>query len=118
METDNVIVRRINQIIAEKGLKKSKVASCIGVPATTLNSWLNRTKDFPVSYVSSIAEALGVSVNWLLSDSESADSANYSGDLTDEESFLLAAYRSLDQEGRIVVASKAIEETRRKNARD
>lgn len=118
METGALIIQKINRVIDEKGIKKNKVAASIGVPATTLNSWLNRSKDFPVSYVSAIADALGVSVNWLLTEGDAKEPNCLNSGLSDEETFLLTAYRSLDQEGKIVVANKAIEELRRKNPKD
>ena len=107
--------QRMNQALTEKRIQKKVLADAIGVPATTLNSWINRGGDFPASYVVPVAECLGVHPLWLLTGSDlpaPSIPASYV-ELKDDELFLLESFRALDQEGKIVVANKAVEELRR-----
>ena len=107
--------QRMNQALSEKRIQKKILAEKIGVPATTLNSWINRGGDFPASYVVPIAECLGVHPLWLLTGTEIPAPSIPSSfvELKDDEQFLLESFRALDQEGKIVVANKAVEELRR-----
>ena len=52
--------QRMNQALIDRHIQKKVLADAIGVPATTLNSWINRGGDFPASYIVRVAEALGV----------------------------------------------------------
>lgn len=107
--------QRMNQALTEKRIQKKVLADAIGVPATTLNSWINRGGDFPASYVVPVAECLGVHPLWLLTGSDlptPSIPASYV-ELKEDELFLLESFRALDQEGKIVVANKAVEELRR-----
>lgn len=107
--------QRMNQALSEKRIQKKILAEKIGVPATTLNSWINRGGDFPASYVVPIAECLGVHPLWLLTGTDIPAPSIPSSfvELKDDEQFLLESFRALDQEGKIVVANKAVEELRR-----
>ena len=95
--------QRMNQALTEKRIQKKVLADAIGVPATTLNSWINRGGDFPASYVVPVAECLGVHPLWLLTGSDlptPSIPASYV-ELKDDELFLLESFRALDQEGKI-----------------
>ena len=107
--------QRMNDALIEKHVQKKQLADAIGVPATTLNSWINRGADFPASYILPIAERLGVHPLWLISGEETV--APHIPDsyveLKDDELFLLHTFRALDQEGRVVVSNEAVKELRR-----
>lgn len=109
------ISQRLANVIYEKKLQKKLVAQAIGVPNTTLGSWVNRGGDFPVSYLIPLAEAVGVSPLYLLTGQEEFTPAAPENQvvLTDDEMFLLNTFRMLDKEGAVVVCNKAIEEMRR-----
>ena len=110
--------QRMNQALMEKHIQKKTLADKINVPATTLNSWINRGGDIPSSYIIPAAEALGVHPLWLLTGEDHIAPKipdNYM-ELSDDELFLLQTFRALDQAGRIVVANKAVEELRRLKA--
>lgn len=118
MSTDASPVQRIEIVLKEKHLQKKMLADSIGIPPTTLSSWLGRGNDFPASYVVPVARFLGVHPMWLLTGEEAAlpeIPVSYV-ELSNDESFLLQSYRTLDQEGKIVVANKAVEELRRAKA--
>lgn len=107
--------QRMNQALIEKHIQKKTLADRIGVPATTLNSWINRGGDIPSSYIVPAAEALGVHPLWLLmgEDHLPPKIPDTYVELSEDELFLLRTYRAIDQEGRVVVANKAVEELRR-----
>lgn len=107
--------QRMNQALVEKHMQKKVLADAIGVPATTLNSWINRGGDFPASYIVPAAKALGVHPLWLLTGEDHLPPTipETYVELKDDELFLLQTFRALDQEGRVVVANKAVEELRR-----
>lgn len=100
------IANRLNELCRQYGVKKMILAEKIGVPQSTLQSWLARGDDFPAKYVMPICEVIGVDPVTLLSGAESYVTSK-------EEQYLVDLYRTLDHEGRIVVVNKAIEETRR-----
>ena len=107
--------KRMNEALMQKRIQKKQLADAIGVPATTLNSWINRGGDFPSSYILPVAEALGVHPLWLITGEDVLPPKipeNYV-ELKDDELFLLETFRALDREGKIVVANKAVEEMRR-----
>jgi len=106
--------QRINQVLTEKKIQKKALADYIGIPPTTLNSWINRGGDFPASYVGPIAECLDIHPLWLINGQEIATPKipDTYVELSEEEAFLLRTFRSLPHEGKIVVANKAVEELR------
>lgn len=107
--------QRMNQALMEKHIQKKVLADSIGVPATTLNSWINRGGDFPASYIVPVARTLGVHPLWLLTGEDHIPPvipATYT-ELKEDELFLVQTFRALDQEGRVVVANRAVEELRR-----
>ncbi len=110
--------QRIDQALIDKHIQKKQLAEKIGVPATTLNSWINRSGDFPASYVVPVAQALEVNPLWLLTGEDHLPPKipETYVELKEDERFLLETYRSLDREGRVVVSSKAVEELRRAKA--
>ena len=107
--------QRMNEALVSKHVQKKQLADAIGVPATTLNSWINRGADFPASYIQPIAEFLHVHPLWPITGEEAVlpEIPDTYMELSEEELFLLRTFRSLDQEGRVVVANKAVEELRR-----
>lgn len=48
----------ILQQLRQKGLKQKDLAEAIGVPVSTLNSWLKRNRDVPAQYIIGIATFL------------------------------------------------------------
>lgn len=112
------IANRLNELIAERRIQKKQIASKIGVPASTMNSWFARGEDFPAQYVIPLCKILHVSPEKLL-DGQDVPLADIPDDyvqLNDEERFLVDTIRCLDREGVIVVTNKAIEEARRVRA--
>ena len=109
------IGERLGIILRDKKMQKKTLAARIGVPQTTLNSWVNRGSDFPSSFIIPLSKALEVSPLYLLTGEDSPDVAipdDYVR-LTPDEQFLLDTVRKLDHFGMVVVTNKAVEELRR-----
>lgn len=118
MSNDLTPTQRMNDVLQRKHIQKKVLADAIGVPPTTLQSWINRGVDFPASYTIPIADVLGVHPLWLLSGADVLPPKIPDGfvELKEDEYFLLETYRNLDREGRVVVSNKAVEEMRRLKA--
>ena len=109
------ICGRVLEILNSKKMARKDLANAIGVPVTTLQTWLQRGEDFPARYVVPVADHLGVSTARLLYGTESEPPVipeDYI-QLNDDERMLIKMVRSLDREGVFVVTSRAIEESRR-----
>lgn len=105
-------VQRLNRVLKEKHIQKKTFAETIGIPASTLNSWINRGGEIPSSFAVPIAKALDVSLTWLLTGEESQEKEIPESfvELNEEEMYLVRVFRSLDWEGKVVVANRAVEE--------
>ena len=56
------IIKNIEEIRKQKGIKQAEMGRRLGVSQTGYSNYVNRTLDMPFSRLSSIADALGVSV--------------------------------------------------------
>jgi len=104
---------RYSQVCREKNLDpcSQTVADMFGVSKGTICAW-NTRNTFPKGEtVAAIAVAFGVSADYLLGISEIKEPPSIS--LTPEEVELVLKYRSLDNDGKIVIRSAFIQETRR-----
>lgn len=109
------ICERVLDLLKERKMGKKELAVAVGVPQTTMQTWLQRGEDFPARYVVPVADALGVSISRILygTDSEPARIPDDYIQLNEDERMLIETVRSLDREGVFVVTSRAIEESRR-----
>ena len=111
------IANRLNALCKERKIAKVLLAEKIGVPQSTLQTWIARGEDFPAKYLIPICNVLGVSVEaLLLGDDAPASKTNGFTPLSEEESFLLDSYRLLDREGKVVVSGTVVNELRRVRA--
>ena len=111
--------QRMAQVMIEQRIKQNALAAQIGIPTTTLHTWISRNTDFPVSYTVPLANALGVSPMWLLTGSDEPEPETKQdaiSDLNDDELYLLKTFRALDREGKYVLTGRAVEELRRVKA--
>lgn len=109
------IVNRLNQLIRERNIVKKEFAAEIGIPQSTLQTWLGRGEDFPAQYIIPICSVLQISPEKLL-EGRDVPLPQIPSDyvqLTGDERFLLDTFRGLDREGAIVVTNEAIKEARR-----
>lgn len=91
-QTDHPQVLRLNQIIEQKGISKADMARICGVSSQSVNNWFVRGTIGKSSAIK-LADALGVSLAWLLGqDVDPADG------LKPDEQRLLELYRQLPEE--------------------
>ncbi|MFB0711437.1 helix-turn-helix domain-containing protein [Buttiauxella noackiae] len=64
-QIDHPQVKRLNEIIEQKGISKSDMARICGVSAQSVNNWFVRGTIGKSSAIK-LADALGVSLAWLL----------------------------------------------------
>lgn len=115
MDNEMTVGQRLGLIAQQKKMQKKDLSVAIGVPYTTMSSWINRGGDFPASCVIPLAKALGVTPMYLLTGQEEYTKLipdDYER-LSENERYLLDTIRNLDKDGVVVVMNKAVEELRR-----
>ncbi len=100
------IASQLNELCRRQGVTKQTLAKEIGVPQSTLQTWIARDDDFPARFVMPICNVLGIQPVALLAGVD-AEAANV------EARYLLNLFNALDHEGQVVVVNQAIMETRR-----
>ena len=105
---DTIAIRLYNM-----GLKQKELADSIGVPASTLNSWLKRGRDIPAQYIMGIADFLDCNPIYLLTgditfqvDVESLKphkSADAIRGVSDDALKVAALWDRLDEPGRAII---------------
>ena len=93
-QIDHPQVLRLNEIIERKGISKADMARICGVSAQSVNNWFVRGTIGKSSAVK-LADALGVSLAWLL-----GQNVGESDGLKPDEQRLLELYRQLPEEER------------------
>ncbi len=62
----NTFVERLKDLMLNKGFNIKKLAEYLKLPRTTVNSWLLRKRTPRVDYLYTIADCLGVSIDYLV----------------------------------------------------
>jgi len=62
----DTFVERLNELMIEKGLNITKLSEYLKLPRTTVNSWLLKKRTPRIDYLYSIADCLGVSIDYLV----------------------------------------------------
>lgn len=91
-QTDNPQVRRLNEIIEKKRISKADIARICGVSAQSVNNWFVRGAIGKSSAIK-LADALGVSLEWVLGQDVDAKDG-----LRHDERRLLELYNQLPNE--------------------
>ncbi|HCD9773808.1 helix-turn-helix domain-containing protein [Enterobacter hormaechei] len=91
-QIDHPQVLRLNEIIERKGISKADMARICGVSAQSVNNWFVRGTIGKSSAIK-LADALGVSLAWLL-----GQDVGESDGLKPDEQRLLELYRQLPEE--------------------
>lgn len=91
-QVDHPQVLRLNEIIERKGISKADMARICGVSAQSVNNWFVRGTIGKSSAIK-LADALGVSLAWLL-----GQDVGESNGLKPDEQRLLELYRQLPEE--------------------
>ncbi|MCR5125090.1 MAG: helix-turn-helix domain-containing protein [Treponema sp.] len=61
---------KINEILDDKGLKRSDLVNNLKIPEATVRSWFNRESMPSVDFAVKVADFLGVSVEYLVTGKE------------------------------------------------
>lgn len=85
------IIERIYELLHEKDRKAYELCEKLNVRTSTMSTWKARTNDPPARYMKTIADFLGVSLDYLLTGHE-APPRRYT---SPEEDELLELFRSL-----------------------
>ena len=91
-QTDNPQVRRLNEIIEKKRISKADIARICGVSTQSVNNWFVRGAIGKSSAIK-LADALGVSLEWVLGQDVDAKDG-----LRHDERRLLELYNQLPNE--------------------
>lgn len=62
--------QKIEKILKDRGLSRRQLAISAKIPPSTLQSALERNKEIPLSMLSSVADALGVNIYYVIGDDE------------------------------------------------
>lgn len=84
------IIERIYQTLGEKDKKAYELCEKLNIRTSTMSTWKARTNDPPAKYMQTIADFLGVSLDYLITGQE----APVRKTTTPEEDELLALFRS------------------------
>lgn len=95
------INERFFELLNQSSDSQKKFCEDTGIPQSTLSAWKKRKTDPPAELIFTIANYLGVSVEYLLT------GINQPPNLSKEERILLEIYDSLDHEGQTILLGKA-----------
>lgn len=87
------IIERIYKLLNEKDKRAYELCDKLSIRTSTMSTWKSRTNDPPAKYMKTIADFLGVSLEYLMTGQEAPVRKN----TTQEEDDLLALYRSLPE---------------------
>lgn len=87
------IIERIYQLLDEKDKRAYELCEKLSIRTSTMSTWKARTNDPPAKYMKTIADFLGVSLDYLLTGQEAPVRKN----TTLEEDDLLDLFRSLPE---------------------
>ena len=88
------------------------IARLANIPPTTMYGWIKHGRDIPTQHLLPICSALNIFPEDLISDDDSVMFRR----LTDDEEQMLKLYRELDEDGRIIIKAKLLEEVRGQRA--
>ena len=89
-------MNRFYELRTEKALSQRTIARLLNVSQATYNNWENSRTEPSVAQLIKCAQLFGVSVDYLIGNSEEYGVINYTNRLlTDDESTLLGIYRAL-----------------------
>lgn len=101
---------RFCSLLESLSFNDTEVAAILGVSKQTVSAWRSGTRSPKRPTIVAIASHFGVSVPWLMGQTESMspDSPSVPADpLTPDEGELLGCYRAVNREGRTVILGTA-----------
>ncbi len=97
-------IERIFMVMKEKNIKDKPIYTAANVPKNTFGGWRKSLKNPDPDTLPAIAEALGVSLEWLITGTEKIIPGTV---LPDEEQQLLDYYNAANQDGKIRIMEQA-----------
>jgi len=91
-------IERILATAEQKNIRQADIAKAIGKGTAQITNWKNRNSDPPIELLPKIADLLNVSIEWLITGSETT--SNSTSDLPEDEQLLLQHYNQCNQEGK------------------
>ena len=92
---------RLFELRSEKGISQREIAARFNISQATYNNWENEKTQPSIEQLKALAEFYGVSVDYLIGNSDDMGNIGYNGDyLSADEKTLLQAFRSLPDEAR------------------
>lgn len=85
------IIERIHMLLKKENKRANVLCDLLGIRTSTMSTWKTRCVDPPARYMPTIADYLGVSLNYLLTGEE----APVAKTTTDDEDEMLALFRQL-----------------------
>ena len=98
-------IERILETAEQKNIKQAEIAKAIGKGTAQITNWKNRNSDPPVELLPPIAELLNVSLEWLITGTETLSDST--SDLLADEQQLLQHYNHCNPEGKIKIMEQA-----------
>lgn len=87
------IIERIYEVLNEKGKRAYQLCEILDIRTSTMSTWKTKKNDPPAKYMKTIADFLGVSLDYLMTGQE----APVRKTTTPEEDELLSLFRSLPE---------------------
>ena len=101
---NNEIVDRIFDTMKEKKITQSQLATILGISQGTVAGWKQRNCPPPINYISTIAEVLNVSIDYLITGSDNPITYK----LSSTEQYLIRLFRTTSQENKDLIMHTAI----------
>jgi len=98
-------IERILTTAEKKNIKQADIAKAIGKGTSHITNWKNRNTDPPIEHLPTIAALLGVSIEWLITGTET--SSYSASDLPEDKQQLLDYYNQCNQEGKNRILEQA-----------
>ncbi|HDL6936520.1 TPA: helix-turn-helix domain-containing protein [Yersinia enterocolitica] len=102
VDLNSIVVNRLNQLIEQNGISKAEMARIAGVTSQAVNNWFKRG-DIGKKSAQKIAAKMGVSVDWILGESDNLSPSNPTrteSTLTPKEKILLELFNELPESER------------------
>ena len=98
-------IERILATAEQKNIKQADIAKAIGKGTSQITNWKNRNSDPPLEHLPAIAQLLNVSIEWLITGTESA--AITLPTFSEDKQQLLSYYDHCNNEGKNRILEQA-----------
>ena len=88
------LIKRIDEILSEKGISRKEFAKELNIQPNTMGNWKTNNSMPPADTIVRIADALNVSIDWLLTGKE-FHYVNNQIDFNEEQKFIINRLESI-----------------------